>query len=398
MSALTDLWAHQTKIGANNSPHPRQCLKDLIDVVEKEENERARDNFDDRGENTLADGYTSDAQIAAVVNYFWTRNAYHGLQFRGALAFLLSHYFLLRSESIRSMELTDLYTVNLDNEAFSAEMDCPALVMIMTQGKTNTKNRKDLVGCMRNKRVDICAFAALGAHFFWRFHVENEPFPNLVRSREWYPIKVCSSSSDKTKKWGARSHYDQMLAALRTCHIPTSKITHINRGSGARMADLRGVAESQIRRQGGWNSDAMNRYYMTGLPLEMMRAMAGFTRDSNSFYLSRAVVAPSDELCRLMFPEANAWRDRLSAREADPNNGDDMVVTLAAGAFLKMIFSLRKSFIQDSVPLSQIFPNHPIWQHSFWQSELYKDFKRCNSSKMHLFVSFSFFFCHFPIF
>ncbi|KAI8076818.1 uncharacterized protein BX664DRAFT_246057, partial [Halteromyces radiatus] len=131
-------------------------VKDLLKMVKNKEYEVSRGNYEDRGEGTLADGYTSNDQVADVVKAFLSRTQRHGEQLRGALAFLLSHYMLLRGESIRKLEMTDLQTINLENEAARQGMDCPALVMIMRQGKTNRHNRLELAGCMRNIRVEIC--------------------------------------------------------------------------------------------------------------------------------------------------------------------------------------------------------------------------------------------------
>ncbi|KAH8548096.1 hypothetical protein BGW37DRAFT_413849, partial [Umbelopsis sp. PMI_123] len=58
--------------------------------------------------------------------------------------------------------------------------------------------------------------------------------------------------------------------------IQSKKSTHISRDSAARMADLAGVNEDQMRRHGRWNKTTMNGAYLISLPMEMMRTMAGF--------------------------------------------------------------------------------------------------------------------------
>jgi hypothetical protein len=73
------------------------------------------------------------------MKFYWTRTSHYGEHLRGGLAFPLSHYLLLRGESIRRMELSDLQTVNLEIEGVQSNVDC-ALVMIMRQGKTNNSN------------------------------------------------------------------------------------------------------------------------------------------------------------------------------------------------------------------------------------------------------------------
>ncbi|SAM02838.1 hypothetical protein [Absidia glauca] len=44
------------------------------------------------------------------------------------------------------------------------------------------------------------------------------------------------------------------------------------------------------------------RAYLTNLPREMMRSMAGFPINGRSFYLARAVLNPPTSLCKKLFP------------------------------------------------------------------------------------------------
>ncbi|KAL3690979.1 hypothetical protein R1sor_004630 [Riccia sorocarpa] len=43
------------------------------------------------------------------------------------------------------------------------------------------------------------------------------------------------------------------------------------------MAELGGASESQIRRLGRWNNQAMENCYLTSLPREALRTLAGFS-------------------------------------------------------------------------------------------------------------------------
>jgi hypothetical protein len=375
-AAIIDLYHQQKRAGANSNDDPRPYVKDLLKNIQTQEFATSRANMDDRGEGTLADGYTSNDQVANVMKFYWTRTSHCGEHLRGGLAFLLSHYLLLRGESIRRMELSDLQTVNLENEGVQSNVDCPALVMIMRQGKTNKSNRLETAGCLRNARVDICPFMALGVYFFWRFHVENENFPDLVASRNWYPIKVFKSNPDSSMEWSYFSHRNSIDKALSFAGIKSKKKTHINRGSSARMADILGVNEDQIRRQGRWNNSTMNGAYLTTLPREMMRMMAGFSTNTRSFYLARAAIDPPAALCKKVFPKADEWHDRLAAHQQNPDNGDPIESTVAVDAFLKVIMVLRKTFLQDSVFMMRSQPNHPIWNHSLFSDPCYLEFKR----------------------
>ncbi|SAM09828.1 hypothetical protein [Absidia glauca] len=377
-AAIIDLYQQQKRAGANSNDDPRPYINKLLKNIRTQKFATSRANMDDRGEGTLADGYTSNDQIANVMKFYWTRTSHYGEHLRGGLAFLLSHYLLLRGESIRKMELSDIQTVNLENEGVRSSIDCPALVMIMRQGKTNKNNRLDTAGCIRNARVDICPFMALGVYFFWRFHVENEPFPDLVASRNRYPVNVFKAGADSSTEWSYFSHKNSIHKALSFAGagIKSTKKSHINRGSSARMADILGVNEDQIRRQGRWNNSTMNGAYLTTLPSKMMRMMAGFSTNARSFYLARAALDPPAALCKKVFPKADEWYDRLAAHQRNPDNGDPIESTVAVDAFLKTIMVLRKTFLQDSVFMMRSQPNHPIWNHSLFSDPCYLEFKR----------------------
>ncbi|KAG2201219.1 hypothetical protein INT47_013030 [Mucor saturninus] len=254
--------------------------------------EVSRDNFEDRGEGTLADGYTSLDQVSKIVQFYLNGQRNHGENLRDALAFLFSHYFLLRGESIRNAELTDFQTINLDFESVRPNIKCPAL----------------------------------------------------------YPSRDLP-------------YYNFWL------------VTHINRGSAARMADLAGVNEDQIRRLGRWKNTTINGAYLTGLPREVMRVMAGFTVQQGQFYLPRASVDPHESFCKMIFPDLDVWHDRLTAKQANPNNEDEMEVTVAAKAFFEFMFLLRKTIIQDAVFMIEKFPTHPLWQNSLFSHELFTDYR-----------------------
>jgi len=378
IAAITHLWKKQVRQKINNNDHPRDTVVGLIKNAKLQEFRVSRENFEDRGEGTLADGYSSLDQVAKVVQFYLNGQRNYGENLRDALAFLFAHYFLLRGESIRKAELTDFQTINLDNESVNADIKCPALVMVLRQGKTNKNNRMELAGCMRNTRVEICPIMAMGLYFFWRFHVENEPFPSFEKSEDWYQIKVFKTSdTDPTKTWSYTGHRDAINKGLVGAHIFTKKKTHINRGSSARMADLAGVNEDQIRRLGRWNNTTMNGAYLTGLPREVMRVMAGFTVQQGQFYLSRSAIDPPEELCRTIFPELDAWNDRLMAKQMNEGtSGDPMQVTVAAKAFFQLLFMLRITIVQDSVFMMDKFPNHPLWQNAIFSNPLFLEYKQ----------------------
>ncbi|SAM05337.1 hypothetical protein [Absidia glauca] len=78
------------------------------------------------------------------------------------------------------------------------------------------------------------------------------------------------------QEWSYSSHRESIGKALSSPGIRSNKKTHINCGSSARMAGNVCANVDQIRRQGRWNNTTTNGAYLTNLPRELVRSMAGF--------------------------------------------------------------------------------------------------------------------------
>ncbi|KAG2214030.1 hypothetical protein INT45_001993, partial [Circinella minor] len=279
-----------------------------------------------------------------------------------------------------------------------AEGTYPIMMMIFNQGKTNKFNKTQTGACMRNKMVEICPFMALSFHFFWRWHCQKETFPNMENNGNWFQLKVLygarpqSRSSEKKGKgkgpertgadsvvvgndYGEESSDDEiceagnqnpletaiskgthtrfMKIALNSAGIfVTRKVTHVPRSSAAKMADLAGVPESQIRRMGQWNTDTMTNSYLDSLPRQFMRVMAGFENDA-SYHLLRGIEEPCSDLKRMVFPWVDYWRNRHA------NNAVNQTTT----------------FLQDAAVMMDVIPEHPIWKHELFKTQLFLNFQ-----------------------
>lgn len=359
---MVHLWDHQVTMKINSNPHPRQTFAPLLEKVKREEEEVKAANFEDRGVGTIMDGYTTTDQIANIVSFYFEQKTVKDL--RSSLSFLLSHFCLLRGESARKAELPDLQVVNVEGEGAGS---CPAIVLVMRQGKTNKFGRLEIGACLRNKRVEICPFMMLGTYLFARFHLEGEPFPTFEQSSDWFNIKVLKHKQNPKEEWTYHSHLGAITKAFKACQITSSKKTHVNRGSSARMADLQGVNESDIRRMGRWNNSSMNGAYLTGLPRGMMRSLAGFPQQG-TFHLPRNATIPSEDLQAKVFPEASIWLSKIHEGLAEQ--------TVSAEGFLNLLITLRVTFLQDSVFMQRLCPGNPVWKHELFRDPEYIQFKR----------------------
>ncbi|KAG2216881.1 hypothetical protein INT45_004565, partial [Circinella minor] len=97
--------------------------------------------------------------------------------------------------------------------------------------------------------------------------------------------------------------------------------------------------------------------------------MAGFHKDGGHFYLRCAIEKPDPELCRKVFPMVEVWQERINrGRE----HGDQ---SIAANGFLQMLRQLSVVFLQDSVPLEELYPCLFIWNAPLFQDPQYITFK-----------------------
>lgn len=88
-------------------------------------------------------------------------------------------------------------------------------------------------------------------YFFWRWHIDNEPFPNFTISKNWYNIKLLKVNSENlATSLSYRAHYDAIVKVFKALGIIAKAKTHISRGSGTRMAEIAGASDAQIRRLG----------------------------------------------------------------------------------------------------------------------------------------------------
>jgi hypothetical protein len=68
------------------------------------------------------------------------------------------------------------------------------------------------------------------------------------------------------------------------------------------MAELAGASDNSTWCLGRWNRQVMENCYMSCLPHEAIRALAGFNPQIPQYYLKRAAIVPSETLQCQIFP------------------------------------------------------------------------------------------------
>ncbi len=357
-AACVDLYKHQVSLNQNSNAHPKDtpALKILFNTLKNKESSRRRNNYEDRGIGTLQDGYSSCTELKQISNSFFINGEY-----RDQCMFLLSHFCLMRGESVRRIEWADLFLLALQNEGFS---ECKCLVVITDQGKTNQFGRKELGAAIRNKDPEICPLSSLAFYLFFLWHIQNRLPPDFSTSQSWFQNKLFPGKKGPTTEITYQTHLDSVKKCLSRIGITSKAKTHIGRGSGARMAELNGASDSDIRRLGRWNSQAMEGCYLTALPRGALRTMAGFAPDGRSYYISRSNCIPSQSLQEKIFPWLSSWNDVEYEK------------TLAVEGFLNLLTYFRIIILQDAAVLIDKFHENQLFQHEIFQLQEFKDFKR----------------------
>lgn len=181
---MLKLWRSQIARGQHTHPNPNGAALSALmkDLLQKQDSKK-KQSFEDRGRGTIADGYDTQG-LQSIVAEFWklsqAGSVVMAATLRGRLDFILSHLLLARGEAHRFAELPDLQLLMLDNESPSP---CPALLYIMSSGKTNQNGRIEYTGLLRNKDVSVCGMNALAFYFFWRWERSTESFPYFEKIR-----------------------------------------------------------------------------------------------------------------------------------------------------------------------------------------------------------------------
>jgi hypothetical protein len=119
VSAVNELWAHQTSQGLYNAPQPqRVAIQALKTSIVRGEHSRRRKEFVDRGVSTIRNGYVA-SQIPDLNRQVWSEGLGCGLveqTLRTQLDFLLGNSMLLRLSNRLQIELADLFLMPLPKE------------------------------------------------------------------------------------------------------------------------------------------------------------------------------------------------------------------------------------------------------------------------------------------
>jgi hypothetical protein len=104
--SLVDLYKKQ-KLEGNIYPHPREggILRGMLSDFSRQDVKRRLEQFEDRGANTLNDGYDTEA-LMRIAQYFLIQNSAADIRNRTDL--LVAYGILARSQSNLMIQLADM--------------------------------------------------------------------------------------------------------------------------------------------------------------------------------------------------------------------------------------------------------------------------------------------------
>ena len=380
VSAVTELYAWQAEGDKASPPLRGAKLSALLENVRRDENRIQRVNFTDRGLFTITGGYDVKG-LKKAISWCWeTACKPPGSVescLRTAAEHLLGHATVTRGESRREAQLADLVLIDLENEGPKPNESAPCLIMTMRQGKQNQHGKVEYMGCIRNVDPVLCPLSALAFYFFNRWGKDGAlgGFPSFRQPEDYYSLFVFPGTvKTPTRPLSYHTQFEWSKKMFQGVGIHSKETTHSARKQSARLAELDGVPETQIRRAGRWNTDKMTGAYLSYLPRAFIRSIAGFPKEGKGYFLPRARETPPEALCSKIWPEADAWLQRMEAYR--PNRAENEVVRLdlAGSGFLRLLRVLRVVLLQDSVVLRRAFPRHPLWKDSLFSCQEYQRF------------------------
>ena len=166
-------------------------MREYLKSLQRRDAQCEREQFADKGRDTLLDGYTED-EFEGVCRELWARgDSSPECYFRTLVDILLGHYLFTHGGDRRSAEISDLFTFEFRGEGPTR---CMPLIFTTRAGKQNQHGRLETIGALHNKRPLVCMLSELALYFLYCWDLGDEPFPDFSKQSTWYSIRLIKSS------------------------------------------------------------------------------------------------------------------------------------------------------------------------------------------------------------
>jgi hypothetical protein len=287
-----------------------------------------------------------------------------------------------RGEELRYANLGSLFTWQLRGVGPGPFTE--ALCMVANCGKTNKSGRRTTTGCIPNMNALLCAVAAIGMSFVYRFQCAKEPHPRFTDYKQLFAIAFIRATAQPYLSISYNTMYTHTAALFKFMQVAPPGVTHYGRQEGHQELDQRGVLESQIsrlaNRDGGGGSQVVKDSYLVNLPVQAVVASGGYDQTA-----LRAVVAPhhvhvpaallyfllpwlreQEQLVATAVDAAKRVRGQMEADRLFAAQGSLRAVRHAVTTFVQCCAARPRKpdggIDASSPPMYALFPNNPVYK------------------------------------
>ena len=297
------------------------------------------------------------------------------------------HAMCLRNDDRCGLQLPDLGVVSIRHQG---PKPTPLLVAVMDQGKANKNGRVEVAAALRHKSDPFqCTHFALARMWHHRWVVQKGKTPSLIPHdrgpnqnprRGWFDEYVNPGLTRQhvtipSTKITYPTCLKEAKLALNGIPTPVRNVkcyTHIERKSSPGLAELEDIPVEQIRRAGRWReSGALLESYLTGIPYDFVRNVAGFDH-KGSVYVLRADVVPSPAMVAQVFP----FVKKLKAQQARTEAQRGWRWSEEDTQFVTLMDHLATVFIQDVAMVYEDCAGQPFLAHAPFNSFAFQEFRK----------------------
>lgn len=353
-----------------------------------------RDAFVEK-DNPDVEVFSMMKNLPLIEEYFW---GYHNsserqrapnigkiaANLRNRYCYLDSLQTLVRAESLWDSQLSNYYFFS-HQTTYEPQ---PYYVMSRTiyVGKTNGEDKGKALTCksLRHKDPRMCGQGALALYLFARFQTTHEVF-DFSTNETWFNVRTCvatgdhNSVFDSTKAMAGSTYSAAMKCCFKSCGIFCNNTEHFGRKYGLGKLEGEEVAEPPIKQLGNWGKEVYNKHYSGNLPLEAMRAAAGFGKSQGKYYLPRSYPQPPESLRKKVFPEMEEAARLFSLLPFEEQLERD-----TSRRFIGMMEYLSVVFIQDCCwHMINGRGENALFSHPFFQDPEFLTFKESFHEETH---------------
>jgi len=248
---------------------------------------------------------------------------------------------------------------------------------VWRKSKKNQFGKVQQNALLRHSSVISCPFGTLALYFFYRFHIQGDPWPDFSEASHWYDLYVLPHGirSDRPMTY-AKQH--QAIKAAQAAQVAfwlaiTTK-TQVGRKSGASLAENMGASEASVDKNGHWQVRSRGGAYTNNVvPWECVRVLAGFSPEPKQYYLPRTLLDPPTSLRKLIFPSIETSQQQITASLTSGSRKTE----IAGRSFLNLVDHMRTVILQDAAVLiaeHEQYASHSVFRHYIFSSEEFMTF------------------------